>query len=227
MIDYKKEMPLATVDDWFYDWNWTYDDEWDTNINVHREIVIYDSIKCGKTYYIKSFLAYNHNTFISGQNYNAFIDYNDVYEYKMGTDSVSVINVITERHYVSEYLLNDLEIQLPKELLNEPNISIKFMKIYPSAYAGPPPHTFFDISVSHSDFPIKKTISTLITEFNSWWWHPMYIISIRAPSFYKEYEVKVFDLLNMNKKFSDNLTYYGSENEVIYRIFGRWTETEK
>lgn len=220
MFDYKKETPIAAADTWFRDWNWMYNDEWDTDINVQREVEIYDSIKCGKTYYIKSFLAYNHD---------AFVDYNDFYEYKMGPDSVSVINVITERHYMQAYLLNNIEIRLPAEFLNEPNLNVQFAKIYPSSYAGPPNHIFFDISVSSSDFPLKKTVIEEITEFNSWWWHPGYYITITTPdiTISRQYEIRIFDLLNKNKALSGDLTYYGPENEVMFKLSGTWIEKEE
>lgn len=188
------------------------------NNNLYRESLEYDSIKPG-TYYLKIFNAYNHEK---------FVEFNKPYSFTISKplDSITIFNTVIERYYINAFVINEMEINLGGNGNSyDPNakVSVKFWKFYPSSYAGPPPTTFFEDSVLVRDFPYrKKPLSVTISEFNSWWTDPSFFVEISGNDIYQQHEVRIFDLLNLNKRLSDSLICFGSNQDIKYKLYGKW-----
>lgn len=193
------------------------DDDLESMDKYHRESYKYDSVKPG-TYYFKSFNAYNDEK---------FIEFNDEIKFDISSplDSLEAINILTERYHIQSFNLKEMHIYLNDESLStsKNEVNIKFHKFYPSGYAGPPPTTYFEDSVALDQFPYEKSISVSIDEFNSAWFDPHFYLSISGSGINKEYEIKIFDLLNLNKRFTDSLVYFDKSNVIQYKLYGDWT----
>lgn len=193
------------------------DNDLESMYNYYRETFKYDSIEPG-TYYFKSFNAYNDDK---------FVEFNDEFEFDISSplDSLEVINILTKRYHIQSFNLKEMHIYLNNESLStsKNEVNIKFHKFYPSGYAGPPPTTYFEDSVALDHFPYKKSISLRIDEFNSAWFDPHFYLSISGSGINKEYEIKIFDLLNLNKRFTDSLVYFDKNNVIQYKLYGDWT----
>jgi len=186
--------------------------------NLYSETLRFDSIRPG-TYYLKIFNANNDEK---------FVEFNKPHTITISKplDSLIIFNTLTERYYINSFRLKEMIIDLDNNeiSLNTNNkVNVKFWKVYPGGYAGPPPTVFFEDSVIVNNFPYKKSaLSITINEFNSWWYDPYFVIEISGKSIYHEYYVKVFDLLNLNKRFSDSLVYFDSKQAIHYKLYGEW-----
>lgn len=192
------------------------DDHLESLEGYTRETFKYDSVQLG-TYYFKSFNAYNHER---------FVEFNDVYKYDISSplDSLEVINILTKRYYIKSFHLKAMWVYLNNPILSasKNKVKVKFYKFYPDGYAGPPPTIFFEDSVAVDQFPYRKSIQVTINEFNSWWCDPYFYLSISGSGFTDDYEIKIFDLLNSNKRFTDSLVYTRF-NHPYYKLYGDWT----
>ena len=192
------------------------DDNLESLDGYTRETFKYDSVQPG-TYYFKSFNAYNHER---------FVEFNDAYKFDISSplDSLEVINILTKRYYIKSFNLKEMYVYLNNLNLraSKNKVKVKFYKFYPSGYAGPPPTTFFEDSVAVDQFPYRKSIQITINEFNSWWCDPYFYLSISGSGFTDDYEIKIFDLLNLNKRFTDSLVY-SRFNHPYYKLYGDWT----
>lgn len=188
----------------------------ENNKNLYCETYRFDKFPPG-TYYLKSFNAYNHEK---------FVEFNDLSRIDVTNplDSIEIVNIITERYYIKSFELNKIEIHLDESIITKSDkLRVAFDKSYPPGYAGPPGIIFFDDSVRVSDFPvIKSNLSISINEFNSWWFDPSYFIEIMGVGIYKQYNVKLFELLNLNQRFSDSLIYFDADKHIQYKIYGKW-----
>lgn len=193
------------------------DEDLESLDDYYRETFKYDSVEPG-TYYFKSFNAYHHEK---------LVEFNDEFKFDILSplDSLEVINVLTKRYYIQSFNLKEMYIHLNNESLStsKNKVNIKFHKFYPSSYAGPPPTTYFEDSVALDQFPYHKSISVKIDEFNSWWFDPYFYLSISGSGIYKNYEIKIFDLLNLNRRFADSLVYFDNNNVIQYKLYGDWT----
>lgn len=190
--------------------------ELENNSELYSESFQFDNIKAG-VYYIKSFNAYNHEK---------MVEYNDVFKFELSEplEPLSVFNVNMKRYYIKSFNLREMYINLPNEQLNSiEKLRVKFWKEYPSGYAGPDPTIYFDDSIEYKKFPIKKSsLNILINEFNSWWFDPYFFLEISNSNFQKKYEIRLFDLLNQNKCFTDSLVYFELNKDIGYKLYGNW-----
>ena len=103
----------------------------ESDVDLFPETIRLNNFTKG-AYYIRNFNTYNHNK---------FVEFNEQFLFEINNplDSITVINLVTERHYIQSFLLMELLININKNLLsNNEKVRLIFKKNIPQVMQAHP-----------------------------------------------------------------------------------------